>query len=375
MSFRGEEEAKTPRIWTVPAPSRDAMESVNRPARPHEVAMSRAWSPTGAEGSRIWTVPAPSQEALASAGGFARPHEVAIALAGGETPARGGSALSPPAAPVRTAAVAAVAAAVSRDQAAERPVAASSAGGGPPGADAQVVVRGGGVPRSSATEAAQPSGDAPSRSVSPSAAAGIEPAAKPDASTRAPAAPLSPGGPEGRGPAFQAGITENGPSLPIGQATQAQSTPASAGGGASAPVIAAMPAEAARHAAPQVVSAIAAQQAPGRIEVQLDPPELGRVEIAIDIGDQGLRATLTAERGATGDLLRRHGDVLMQQLQDAGFADVDLRFADDGEKRGGRPGMPGPGGERGPDDTSAAGDGTPPARGRAVGTDRLDLKL
>ena len=61
--------------------------------------------------------------------------------------------------------------------------------------------------------------------------------------------------------------------------------------------------------------------------VQLDPPELGRVEIAIEVADQSLRATLTAERQATGDLIRRHLDILTGQFREAGFNDVDLSYS------------------------------------------------
>ncbi|MGF1500254.1 MAG: flagellar hook-length control protein FliK [Paracoccaceae bacterium] len=82
-----------------------------------------------------------------------------------------------------------------------------------------------------------------------------------------------------------------------------------------------------RHIAPQLAGAIQPQTVPGHIQLQLDPPELGRVEIGLEIADQGLRASLAAERGSTADLLRRHGDLLLQQLQDLGFADIDLRFS------------------------------------------------
>ena len=60
----------------------------------------------------------------------------------------------------------------------------------------------------------------------------------------------------------------------------------------------------------------------------LDPPELGRVEIVMEIAEQGVRATLTAERQATGDMIRRHAEMLAQQFQDAGFDDIDLAFHD-----------------------------------------------
>lgn len=79
---------------------------------------------------------------------------------------------------------------------------------------------------------------------------------------------------------------------------------------------------------PQIVSSIQAAGGNGTIDVHLDPPELGRIEIVLELAEQGLRATLTAERGNTADMIRRNADVLMQQFSDAGFEDVDLAFGD-----------------------------------------------
>ncbi|MEM1344189.1 MAG: flagellar hook-length control protein FliK [Pseudomonadota bacterium] len=84
--------------------------------------------------------------------------------------------------------------------------------------------------------------------------------------------------------------------------------------------------ETARALAPQIATALQAHPGSGRIRVELDPPELGRIEIGLDIADQGLRATLVADKSATSDLLRRHSEMLLQQLQDAGFAEIDLQF-------------------------------------------------
>ena len=84
---------------------------------------------------------------------------------------------------------------------------------------------------------------------------------------------------------------------------------------------------------PQLTAAATTRSNGGVVEVLLDPPELGRVEIQMELSDQGLKATLSAERQATVDLLRRHLEVLAQQFEEAGFADVDLDFAafSDGE--------------------------------------------
>lgn len=84
----------------------------------------------------------------------------------------------------------------------------------------------------------------------------------------------------------------------------------------------------AQHAAPQIVNAVAARVPGTAIDITLDPPELGRIEIVLDFAENGLRASLSIERNATSDLLKRHADILSEYFEDAGFADVDLSFSD-----------------------------------------------
>ena len=79
-----------------------------------------------------------------------------------------------------------------------------------------------------------------------------------------------------------------------------------------------------QNIAPQLTAAVATRNSGGVVEVLLEPPELGRVEISIELSDQGLRATLSAERQATVDLLRRHLESLAQQFEGAGFAEVEV---------------------------------------------------
>lgn len=78
----------------------------------------------------------------------------------------------------------------------------------------------------------------------------------------------------------------------------------------------------------QIVSAASSRSSAGTVEVFLDPPELGKIEISIDLGDQGLRASLSAERQSTQDMIRRNLSELAQTLEDAGFSDIDLDFSD-----------------------------------------------
>lgn len=86
-----------------------------------------------------------------------------------------------------------------------------------------------------------------------------------------------------------------------------------------------------RTVLPQIVGSVQNLQGGGVIDLMLDPPELGRIEILIELSDKSLRATLSADKSFTGDLIRRQADDLMQQFADAGFGDVDLQFADNRE--------------------------------------------
>lgn len=79
----------------------------------------------------------------------------------------------------------------------------------------------------------------------------------------------------------------------------------------------------------------ASQQSNGarRVEVLLDPPELGQMEISMELTEDGIKANLTAERQSTFDLLRRHSDILSNEFRDAGFDDVELEFGEHADQR------------------------------------------
>lgn len=133
----------------------------------------------------------------------------------------------------------------------------------------------------------------------------------------------------------------------------------------------------ARAVTAQVAASVAAEPGSARIELRLDPPELGRLEISLDIVDQTLRATVAAERSGTHDLLRCHADLLLAQLQQAGFSGIDLRFA--GEQRHAPGSGRAPAGEPAARPDPNAPEGPPDAGHEAVSwrlrADGLDLRF
>lgn len=66
-----------------------------------------------------------------------------------------------------------------------------------------------------------------------------------------------------------------------------------------------------------------------RLEVRLDPPELGRIYIDFNLnGEKVVSATLSAEFADTNALLRRHTETLLRELAQAGLNDITLSFND-----------------------------------------------
>lgn len=82
----------------------------------------------------------------------------------------------------------------------------------------------------------------------------------------------------------------------------------------------------------QITAALRNQPLLQKIDLTLDPPELGRIEIQMEVAESGMRATLAAERAATGEIIRRQAELLIQQLDDAGFNDVSLEFKEFGAR-------------------------------------------
>ena len=85
---------------------------------------------------------------------------------------------------------------------------------------------------------------------------------------------------------------------------------------------------AAQVAARDVAFAVAQAGDASRVELRLDPPELGRVQIDIRFDDGAAAASISAERPETLELLRRHADALQRELTSAGFTGANVAFSD-----------------------------------------------
>jgi hypothetical protein len=83
------------------------------------------------------------------------------------------------------------------------------------------------------------------------------------------------------------------------------------------------------HLPAQIAAAVAAR--PERpLELRLAPVELGGLTLNLRQDGEILRVVLQADRPDTLDLLRRNGDVLLEELRLAGFAGAALSFGDGG---------------------------------------------
>jgi hypothetical protein len=131
-------------------------------------------------------------------------------------------------------------------------------------------------------------------------------------------------------PAIAANAQAATPKAAVDAVQQAALTPPShdAAPAAANPAAPAAPAPAAAIPLAGVAVEIAGKAFAGknRFEIRLDPPELGRIEVRLDVGHDGhVTSTLIADRSDTLDLLRRDSAGLERALQDAG-----LKTSDDG---------------------------------------------
>lgn len=87
----------------------------------------------------------------------------------------------------------------------------------------------------------------------------------------------------------------------------------------------------ARHGAQQIAGAVAQAPpqeggTPERIELRLDPPELGRVRMTLSLGEHGISLHLAADRPETLELMRRHIGLLGAELARLGYGSADFSF-------------------------------------------------
>lgn len=123
-------------------------------------------------------------------------------------------------------------------------------------------------------------------------------------------------------------LAQNPGSAPVHSAMPAQSTAAASAAAAAAP------AQTPTTTVPVAGLAveIAAQSSAGRsrFEIRLDPPELGRIDVRLEIDNEGhVKSRLIVERAETLDMLRRDAPQLERALQQAGLktADNALEFS------------------------------------------------
>lgn len=103
--------------------------------------------------------------------------------------------------------------------------------------------------------------------------------------------------------------------------------------------------------APRLTAAIMSlRETGGQIDVSLSPEDLGRLTIKLEPTSGAVSVTLLAERPETQDLIKRHFDLLQEQLAQMGMGDLEFSFA--GGKEG--PSPESPHADQGADDLSAA---------------------
>lgn len=83
----------------------------------------------------------------------------------------------------------------------------------------------------------------------------------------------------------------------------------------------------------QVVEAIH-RTGDNRVEIRLNPDELGRVQIQMTTTEAGIVMSMISERPETSELLRRHIDLLAQEFEGMGYADVEFKFDEEGANGG-----------------------------------------
>jgi len=85
----------------------------------------------------------------------------------------------------------------------------------------------------------------------------------------------------------------------------------------------------ARAVASQVMDALSNAQSK-KIEIALNPEELGRVRMVLSTTDAGISVSIVAERPETLDLMRRHIGQLTEEFRNLGYVDIGFDFSGNG---------------------------------------------
>jgi hypothetical protein len=129
----------------------------------------------------------------------------------------------------------------------------------------------------------------------------------------------------------------------------------------------------------QLVGALPNHNAGERTVINLEPPELGHLEIEFKQDQGRLTATVSVERPETLDLLRRHADMLLRDLAASGYAEAEVAFGDSRTLGGGGDAGTDAGArDREAEEPSPAGEAarsTPDASPRGIVAGRLDIRL
>lgn len=110
-----------------------------------------------------------------------------------------------------------------------------------------------------------------------------------------------------------------------------------------------------------------------RIDIRLEPEELGRVRIQMQLSEHGVALQLAADRPETLEMLRRHVDQLARYLSEAGVQSNNLSFS--GERRGARTVPAAPQGEREGRSEARSGAIQPVPAPRLGSVGEMDLRL
>ena len=88
----------------------------------------------------------------------------------------------------------------------------------------------------------------------------------------------------------------------------------------------------ARAVAVQLAEALITTQG-SKVDIVLNPVELGRVRMVLSPSESGISVSITAERPETLELMRRHIDQLTEEFRALGYQDIGFEFSGEGPDR------------------------------------------